>query len=257
MADSIHSVPPVATNSNGPAVVQWVSDGKTQCLGLQHPEKVHFHLNFDATSKTAFFKLRIPVVLESSPESSTPLFIFIYPERIKSLTQIEDDTSGELLKHIVKNKQGTGTILHLRFELSKPADLVLPKTLAGKTIEKNALHGIATSGIPSLLMILARTTVFDICVHLISVKDSLAKGVAPVLCQAASSHILTSNGPSADLVSLYGGKGGQVFDLADVESPAPVYDESPPAYNDEPVPTSAAVVQVNSIGKGGFPPCLL
>lgn len=263
MAGPAQTEPSVVLNSNGPAVVQWVSDGKTQCLGLQPSTKVHFHLHFDAASKTAFFKLRIPVILEPLLHNSTPLFIFIHPERIDSLAEIEDVTSNELVNHLSKSRQATGSQLHLRFTLSRPADLILPKTIFGKafhdatlhahaTVEKGTeqptVHGNASTGVAYLMMLLARVSVFDVHANMASVKEGSTANVISTLCAAASSRTLSSNIASSDLASLYGGKGAQVLELLTLSFDAPSYTESPPAYN-EVAPNAPAATKADCVGK--------
>lgn len=247
MVDPAQEERPVVLNSNGLAVVRWVSDENTLSLGLQPFAKVHFHLHFDSVSKKAFFKLRIPITLESLFDTPTPLFIFIHPERIESLAQIEDVTSGGPLNHLLKSRQSTGSQVHVRFTLSRPADLVLPKTVAGKAFcdataraqaalekctEQQNMHGDSSTHAAHLLMLLARASAFDVHVHLPNVKEDLPANMIPAICEAASGRTLSSNTTASDLVSLYGGKGAQVLELSDIISDTQSYTESPPAYNE-------------------------
>lgn len=256
MADPAQPEPPVVLNSNGPAVVQWISsDGKTRCLGLQPSAKVHVHLHFDAASKTAFFKLRIPVILEPLLGIPTPLFLFVHPERIESLAQIQDARSDDLVNHLLKGRQASGSRLHLRVMLSRPADLVLPKAVTGKAFydatartqavgDKDADQQTDHGNVAYLLMLLARASAFDIHGYLPSVREGSCANTIPAICEAVSAHTLSSNVASSDLVSLYGGKGAQVFE---VSSDAPGYTESPPSYN-EVASASTATAEAGSTG---------
>lgn len=265
MADPAQTESPVVLNSNGPAVIRWTSDGKAQYLGLQPSAKVHFHLHFDATSRTAFFRLRLAITLESLLDTPTPLFIFVYPERIESLTELDYDTPNELLNHLFRGRQAPGSQLHLRFKLSRPADLVLPKTVPSKTFHDAAVrahavsenstgeqtvHGNASANVAYLLMLLARASAFDVHAHPVTAKEGTPANAIPTICEATSSHLLNSNTASSDLVSLYGGKGGQVFEFPDIGSDAPNYTESPPAYN-EVAPTVPTTVEAGSAGECG------
>lgn len=265
MVDPAQTESPVLCNSNGPAVVKWINDGKTHCLGLHPSSKVQFHLYYDAASKTAFFKLRIPVTLESLFDIRTPLFIFVHPERIESLSRIENVIPQDLSDYLLKSRHPNGTPLHLRFTLSRPADLVLPKTIARKAFHDAVVHAQAVLGkgteqptadgneaskVTYLWTMLARASTFDVYTHLLSAKGDSTVNAIPAICEAASSHVLNSHVASSDLVSLYGGKGAQVLDLSDVTFDVPSCGESPPAYH-EAAPTVPADAKAGDIGKCG------
>lgn len=262
MVDPAQEERPVILNANGLAVVRWASDENTLSLGLQPFSKVHFHLHFDSVSKKAFFKLRIPITLEPFFDTPTPLFIFIQPERIESLAQIEDVTSNDPLNHLLKSRQATGSQVHLRFTLLRPADLVLPKTVAGKAFydatvraqavlekgtEQQNTHGNSSTHAAHLLMLLARASAFDVHVHLPNVKEDLPTNVIPTICEASSDRTLSSNTTASDLVSLYGGKGAQVLELSDIIYDVQSYTESPPAYN-EAAPIAPVAAETGSAG---------
>lgn len=263
MADTATAHCPLILNSNGPAVVEWVSDGKSQSLGFQPPTKVHFHLYLDAVSKSAFFKFRIPVTLSPLLNTPTPLFVFVHPERIESVTQIENVTSNDISNHLLKGKQSTGCQLHLRFKLSRPADLVLPKTITGKafhdvamraqavlekSIESQDMNSNAFANAAYLLTLLTRTSMFDVHVHLANLKEDSHARVAPAICELVSGHALSSNITSSDLVSLYGGKGAQVLDFSQIPSHTLDCTESPPAYN-EVAPVATDAIATDAVGE--------
>ncbi|KAI3394338.1 hypothetical protein diail_2890 [Diaporthe ilicicola] len=189
------------------------------CEGRTRPfTDVTLDIRRYASNNTAFMKLRATVALKAPATAKTSIFLFIHPERIRTLALDECPESAS--QEIVKKKLGQNTYC-LRFTLDRPADLVgpaSPENLSPKN--KNSaeiLHHLRS---------LARETRF--AVHLPA--KVMTKALLLSLCGAASGNELTSIAWQADLSCLYGGKGGRLIGVTpeDASVNPPSYDELEP-----------------------------
>ncbi|KAJ4386357.1 hypothetical protein N0V93_009252 [Gnomoniopsis smithogilvyi] len=201
-----------------PAVVVW---GSSDAL---------LEVTFDArrldSTNDAFFKLRRTVTLKAAASTKTPLFIFIQPERIKALDFVEQAaaepgvvSSGEE----ARKRLGSDTVC-LRFVLTRPADLVGPKTL--DLTPKNKNSGDVLDSLRSF----ARHDSFAIYFP----RNVISQARLKALCEAANNGSLKSIARQADLTSLYRGKGGQVIVDTEATAAAAASTEadSPPSYDE-------------------------
>lgn len=207
--------------SDAPAVVEWTcADGQTRYLSHPDPAcQVTCDIRFDASTKSAFFKLRVPVVLKALPRSKTSVFLFIHPERIHSLALGE----GNDALQAVQKKLRTNTV-GLRFRLNKPAVAVVPLV---SLVPKKKVFGTALD----LLQALAQETEFTVYLP----NKLLSKTRFQDLCSAASNAGLRSITRDADVSSLYGGKGGKAIESGSFNPSAPEEEplaESPPSYDE-------------------------
>lgn len=197
--------------SAAPAAVTW--DGHTQPL-----TDVTCDIRRYAPSNTAFVKLRATVALKAPAPAKTSIFLFLHPERIRTVAL--DESPESTPQETVKKKLGQNTYC-LRFTLERPADLVGPASPENITPKNRASAEILLH-----LRSLARETNFT--VHLPAKVASKTRLL--LLCEAASGHELTSITWQADMTCLYGGKGGRVIGDAP-EAPSanpPSYDELEP-----------------------------
>lgn len=201
-----------------PAVVELTGpDGATQFLSHSDPQSpLTFDIHFDASSNTAFFKLRVTVVLNALPHTQTSVYLFIPPERVLSLAHDESSSTPEE----VRKKLSTDTTC-LRFRLNRPAVRVVPLV---RLAPKKKVYGDALDCVRGLAK---ETTLVIYLSHRVLSKTRLR-----ALCNAASSSgLLKSSVRHADITRLYGGKGGQA-----IEEPGPdlgaVDVEGPPSYTE-------------------------
>lgn len=199
-----------------PAVVGW---GSSDTLS-----EVTFDARYLDSTNDAFFKLRSTVTLKATAPTKTPIFLFIHPERIKLLEVVEAEAAepGEASRGVeVSKKFGSNTVC-LRLLLSRPADLVGPKT--SDLTPKNKASGVILDSLRSL----ARCDSLAVYIP----QHVLSKARLASLCSAANSGLLKSIARQADLVSLYRGKGGQVIEEPDRVVDASTESDSPPSYDE-------------------------
>lgn len=179
-----------------PAVVEWAdTHGQTRylpnSLRSQASDQVLFDLYFDILSNTSFFKLRIPVTNKSLPKRNMPLYLFIAPERVATLSiECSDVPNG------VKEQLGSD-VIRFRFDLNKPADLITPLfDLSPKNdLYRGNVHVAATLAQHKTI------TIYVAC--------RLSEELRP-LCDAISSRGVRSPKSQTNLGVLYRGGGGQV-----------------------------------------------
>lgn len=210
-AASAASSPSSNIDISTPAVVEWGSTG------------VLSDVTFDArrlqSTNDAFFKLRSIVTLKAFSPAKTPLFVFVHPERIQAL-QIDDVEAEEASP--ARKKLGTD-VIRLRFVLTKPADLVGPKT--ADLTPKNKASGAVLDSLRSL----ARQDHFAIYIP----RNVLSRARLVVLCEKASSGGLKSIARQVDLTSLYRGKGGELINKPEeVDDASTASWNSPPSYDE-------------------------
>lgn len=194
-----------------------------------HLSNLFFDLHWHIKSNKAFFKLRATVALASQHKKGrrdgrTSVYLFIHPERIRQLSL--DDV---LPKHGVEKLLGAETMT-LRFELSRPPAMVLPKK-ESECDPKNK----PSAEVLDALRDLACQTHFTVYARIPRRRVSLAR--MQELCAAASeAGRLASLEAHASMTRLYQGKGGcliegdtlpgyqAIDELGD--DPPPVYDQS-------------------------------
>lgn len=210
--------------SKAPIVVSWTDD-EDQAQSLSHSPLTHDHvtldIHLDAESHTAFFKITANLALKGKRTRSN-IFLFIPPERIRSLDFVEQDGKSVSASNIL----GTRTY-SLQFVLIEPPALVVPKddyVPKGETARKTL----------EALQALARVTRLRVDLP----SNALAEQRLLALCaKASSSGALKTMSGVANLAKLYGGKGGQIVASKQSET-APVRGES--SASAEKAPLAAA-----------------
>lgn len=184
--------------SKAPIVVSWTGDDE-QAQSLSHSPHTHDHVTFDvhldAESHTAFFKIAANLAFKGK-RSRSNIFLFIHPERIRSLDFVEQDDRSASASKIL----GTGTY-SLHFVLTEPPALVVPK-------DDCVPRGETARTTLQALQALSRVTRFRVDLP----SNVLAKQRLLAFCEKASSSGSLKTLPgAANLAKLYGGKGGQVI----------------------------------------------
>lgn len=199
--------------SAAPAAVTW--DGHAQPL-----TDVTCDIRRYTSNSTAFIKLRATVALKSPAPAKTSLFLFVHPERIR--TVVLDESPESALQETVKQKLGQNTYC-LQFTLDRPAALIGPASPENIT-PKNKSSGEALHRLRSV----ARETKFAVYIP----AKVVTKARLLSLCEAASGHVLKSIAWQADMTCLYGGKGGRL-----IEDDSEASSANPPSYDElEPGP---------------------
>ncbi|KUI65116.1 hypothetical protein VM1G_00075 [Cytospora mali] len=251
---------PEVLNLRGtPAVVEWhdaTSPPRSTCYLAQSADSSPIHLNlfFDSSSNTAFFKLRIAVVLEGATpqdEVKTFVYVFIHPEHVLSLEQEEAETlPGSTIGPAAR--LSFRKIMCLRFVLSKPASVVAPVDVPVRP------KSTADVQLLNTLELLVQQNSLAIHVALNALPNPK---LLETLCRASSNGSMKSHPKHADLSGLYGGRGGRLVQCLnglirsgddgkgkerEQEKATAAEDtdhlEIPPAYKEaEPLPLSTAV----------------
>lgn len=228
------------------AVVEW-SKHDGQACHLSSPSdseslevgQVTFDCHFRPSSSSASLRLRAPILLKGFGRKATPLFMFIAPERIRSIGHHAVDKAH--VSDNVRKILGDGGITSLRFTLNQPADLVAP-THSSLVPKKKVFWTIFDS-----LKMLAQETNFVIY---LSQKDYPSENSLVPFCDAVSAGGLTTSTPHADVSRLYDGEGGRVLTGADLALPDALPIESPPSYDDAGPPPPAPPIEK---GKRHYP----
>lgn len=209
--------------SNEPVVVTWTNPDLHH---LSHTTNDNFTISIHSDSSTAVFQFRASVALENKRER-TKVLLTVPPENIHTLALAEDDSGMEL----ASSRLDTITRC-LRFNLRQPPSLIAPK---GDLTPKSRASRIVLDSLRAL----ATQTTFSL--HLSAAKASDAQWSA--LCAAVTSGSLRSVENFLDIASLYGGKGGQILEGAELvpfsgpspppgPSPQQVYQgDGPPSYD--------------------------
>ncbi|PSR80309.1 hypothetical protein BD289DRAFT_69566 [Coniella lustricola] len=212
--------------SGVPISVTWNDqDSAADAKRVEHSAREHLTLQLyhDTFRNVAFFQVKANIAFKSRRER-THIFLAIRPEQIGTVVCVgcEDgvvSTSGS---------QSTASYC-LQFSLKKPPALIVPH---GDLTPKHKSSRLVLESLQAL----AEQT----C---ISIRMPTAKVPKPrllLLCEAVSSGGVHSPSKFNDLASLYGGKGGRVYEhtprLIVTEhhpSPEPTssIDESPPSYD--------------------------
>lgn len=208
--------------SKAPAVVSW-TDSHGQLQYLSHDpsgnDNVVLDIQFDAQANTALFKIVANVAYKGKRNKSN-VYLHIYPERISTLSIVDGN-------EIAPARLGTA-VYTLKFDLSTPASLVVPK---GDWVPKNE----AAQATLTLLETLSSKSSFSVAFP----SRSMAMARLVALCEKTSSRgCLKTMSDAANVTKLYGGTGGKVMQHTHsqpVVQSAVDQDkatESPPAYGD-------------------------
>lgn len=226
------SIPSEIDLSAAPAVIAWAgTDGHAHQLHHNERGQVTFDVHFNATSKTAFFKLRVFLKLKDFPHEKTPLFLYIHPDCVASLVY-EDAAPDD-----IRLKLGTDAIICLRFDLNRPANMIVPRA-SPLVPRKQKGHG----DILDTLKLLAQQT--SLSVYLAHC-DTLPEALIRSLAAAVADGSLHAPDRAANTSGLYSGIGGEVFQSGDSCLP-PSYDRlgaspPPPPFSKEGKITAACL----------------
>lgn len=176
-----------------------------------------FSLSFDAPTTSAFAKLRVDFSPKSPPRTAIPLFAFIPPERIVSLSaddaEIPESARPELRTSLTK----------LTFSLSQPVTIISPPT---PLVPKNKASGDTLE----MLHYIASATTFSIY---LPGKFLPSKRVA-LFCRMVRDGGVQSLTSESNISHLYNGKGGKAYEAGAFDpfgtEAAPA--ESPPSYDE-------------------------
>lgn len=200
------------------AVVEWAGlDAQPRCLyhGSSDPSlQVTFELRFDATSGAASFEVRAPVGLKAAGHQKTPLYLYIPPHRITSLSSRVPDA----IPDAVIMKLGPRPS-RLQFNLTQPADMVAPLVSLSP---QNKGHGDMLDS----LKLVAQETRFSVYFA----QADMSEAHFRPLCDAVAARTLKSMNAAADLRGLYEGAGGKVLKGAELYILASKI--APPSYSD-------------------------
>ncbi|GME34930.1 uncharacterized protein K452DRAFT_295813 [Neofusicoccum parvum] len=173
---------------------------------------------FNAAASSAFAKLRVDFAPKSPPRTLLPLFAFIPPERVVSLS-VEDAETPESVRPELR----TG-LTRLRFALDRPATIVAPHLSA--LVPKNKASG----DILEMLQSLASVSSFTLYLP----SRHLPPARAQRFCQMARDGGLHSLASESQMSHLYNGKGGTAYEAGTFTPFAPnaAPAESPPSYDE-------------------------
>lgn len=220
------------------ALVEWSNpDGQTHFFPASDPTSAESGLvtldcHFRPSSNTASFRLRAPVMLKGLGRKMIPLFIFIAPERIRSLTY--DGTQKTQVSDVVRRLVGDGDVVTLRFRLSKAGDLIVPPL--NPLVPKKKIFWDVFDSMKGL----AQETDFLMYLRL---DDVPSEDCMVSFCEAVSAGKLTTSAPHADVARLYDGKGGKLLGGDDLAVPVSAPMNAPPPYNELGSPPPAPPIE--------------
>lgn len=227
------SLPAPVHLSDARAVVAWHCPRRHETVCFRHPDP-SFHvsctISLDASQTKGVFRLRVPVLLKGASRQKPPVFAFISPDGIRTITY-ESEVPHNVISVFRSASVG------LKFRMDKKVVLVAP---SNKPLSpKNEAHGNALNMMQSLAQAaeltiymsgkdLARSDVDSICAV-----DWAARGRWPAV-------------PSqADIRTLYRGKGGWIVHpdhlsstgSRDAQGSGDSLRESPPSYDELALPS--------------------
>lgn len=229
--------------SSAYAVAEWQCTKSDASQHLVHPDpscNVTFAVRLDVATKSASFKLRVPVALKAQ-RTKPSVFLSIPPAHILSLSSNGDSP----VPQVVRSKLNTH-VTSLSFKLSKAPVVITPSI---SLTPKNKRSG----DLLEMLQSLAQCTAFIIYIP----SRYISKKKLDVLCRLVNDEtILNAHPQDADLSSLYGGNGARTFDGGEFRLDAPTSvslmenhpAESPPSY-DELAPTPPPPLLPQSVEK--------
>lgn len=219
-------------------VVEWTKpDGRACYLSSVDTEsaeagQITLDCHFRPSSKSASLRLRAPILLKGLGRKPTPLFVFIAPERIQSMSHAIVEPI-HVPDGVQKTLGGDG-ITSVRCTLRQPADLVVPPH-SPLVPKKKVFWDIFDA-----LKMVAQEMSFTLYLKQADLPsgDSL-----PLLCSAVSSGDLVTSDAHADVSRLYDGKGGRLLTGAGLSIPAAASMDSPPSYDDAGPPPPAPSIE--------------
>jgi hypothetical protein len=213
-----------------PVVVAWGSGAILTDVTLDLHQK--------ASNNTALFKLRAALALKGLPSARTSFFLFIYPECIRSLELLDGSEMDRVIEpesvaakapDIARTKLGID-VTCLRFALNGTPDLIGPKDTVLTPKNKASGH------ILDSLRALSRQD--NLIIYFPQNVTSQARLIS--LCEVICAGASRTSERQADLVTLYGGKGGQVLTNPGALANTDTTSTNPPSYDEiEPGPPPA------------------
>lgn len=183
------------------ALAEWGDgQGGTEICSLSD---IHADIYWTPNAGKAFFRVRAQVPMKARARVPEPIFLFIYPERIRQLS-VDLESSDQ--------KVGGDTVV-LRFGLSRQGALVLPKES----------HRIKNQKGRNTLATLRRLAAqLDFTLHVSISRIHIGGNSLQELCAAISRGETSTIHVHADTKSLYRGHGAQVIEGASLEEAAAV-----------------------------------
>ncbi|KAL1639583.1 hypothetical protein SLS58_007783 [Diplodia intermedia] len=207
-------------------VVAWRCPHSQQDLFIHHTggqAGVTFSAAVDGLKPTAFFRLRVPIVLQTQSGRYTYIYVYLSPHVIQG---IDDDRDvPESIGHTFDTNPAG-----LKFRMSDPPFLVVPSSLPETPlVARNETYG----QVLKLLNSLAQSTVITVFLP-----DGEFCNFSNTLLDMAWDKASWSRTPTlGDLASLYRGKGGRFLAVAHTLPPPEGLSSSLPSY-DQPAPPS-------------------
>lgn len=219
-------------------VVEWTKpDGQACYLSSIDNEsaeagQITLDCHFRPSSKSASLRLRAPILLKGLGRKPAPLFVFIAPERIQSMSHASVEPTQ--IPNDVRKTLGGDDIASVRFTLSQPVDLVVPPH-SPLVPKKKVFWDIFDA-----LKMVAQEASFTIYLKQADLPfdDSLR-----LLCSAVCAGDLVTSDAHADVSRLYDGKGGRLLTGAGLSVPATAPVDSPPSYDDAGPPPPAPSIE--------------
>lgn len=184
-----------------------------------------FSIDCDSETKTALFEIRLPIELKASPNAKTPLFLYIHPEQVTSLTH-HAIAPGETPQQ-VRQRLGDGVVC-LKFQLSSCPDMIIPKSPLVPKKQKD--HGEKLDALKQL----AQQTALDVYVGCNVLSDVQVR----TLCDMVLDPNIRTSFKDGRLSRLYGSKGARLWVCSEdlPTAPPPSYSQmgsAPPLFNEK------------------------
>lgn len=213
------------------AVVEWSSvPGQTCRLPssdfiASEADYITFDLYCRPATSIASLRIRAPIMLKGLGRKTTPLFLFIPPERIESVGLFgQDETKAS--EDVLKELGGSGAV-SMRFKLTQPGDLVVPPQ--DPFVPKKKIYWDMFDSLKSLAGALEFVLYLS--------PDRIPSGAsARSVADALSAGKFATSIAHADISRLYDGKGGKLLTCSDLlanKATTSGLDEpldSPPSY---------------------------
>lgn len=175
----------------------WEAEGLAR-----HLPKLKADLHVDTEQGTALITLRGQCILKAGPSSGVALYLFIYPDNVRSVefAYAPSPTAST-------TEQGTSSLpnsfIRLRFILTRPPTFVAPKN---QPLDPKGASRALVEGLQSL----ATVTDLSIYLDLLSLVDEAREQLAS-LPSVFSRCRLVTNESRASIQRLYSGVGGEVI----------------------------------------------
>lgn len=227
-----------ASLSDGPvnllfrqAIASSVDDATTDSSDSVLSLPIDLIIAHDPSADTACFRLRVYLNLRSSPsgqQKKESVNLLLEPEHISSITYEELDVLPDNVSFKMKTrgaKKWSGRINCLKFALAPPSSIIVPHQ---DIMPSGALHARTWKNLRSL------SQHHELCVYFTA--DSQAMPQLSKIREAASHGRLKSSPKHFDIVTLYNGRGGMIFEP---DGKQPVASSSRPAGFSAPAPAHA------------------